>query len=56
MEVASALNLPQHKVNVKVKRIGGGFGGKESSSSIFVVPAAIAARKLVLAYCHGDTL
>lgn len=44
--VAKALDLPQHKVTVRTKRIGGGFGGKESSSSIFAVPAAIGAVKL----------
>ncbi|VDK30144.1 unnamed protein product [Gongylonema pulchrum] len=44
--VAQALGLAQHKVTVRTKRIGGGFGGKESSSCLFVVPAAIAAVKL----------
>lgn len=30
----------------KVKRIGGGFGGKETRSAILVLPVAIAAYKL----------
>uniref|UniRef100_F1KRL5 xanthine dehydrogenase n=1 Tax=Ascaris suum TaxID=6253 RepID=F1KRL5_ASCSU len=46
VSVAYVLNIPQHKINVKVKRIGGGFGGKENTSSLFVVPTAIAAKKL----------
>ncbi|VDM24158.1 unnamed protein product [Toxocara canis] len=46
ISVADVLNIPQHKIAVKVKRIGGGFGGKEYASTVFVVPAAIAARKL----------
>lgn len=34
-EVSQALGVPRHKVNVKVKRIGGGFGGKESCTGRF---------------------
>uniref|UniRef100_A0A915BF50 Xanthine dehydrogenase n=1 Tax=Parascaris univalens TaxID=6257 RepID=A0A915BF50_PARUN len=44
--VAYVLDIPQHKINVKAKRIGGGFGGKENASNLFVVPTAIAAKKL----------
>ncbi len=43
-EVAKALQVARHKVTVKVKRIGGGFGGKESTSGIVAAPAAIAAK------------
>ncbi|PIO57920.1 hypothetical protein TELCIR_20659 [Teladorsagia circumcincta] len=45
METAKCLGIPQHKIVVKVKRIGGGFGGKENTCSLLSVPAAIAARK-----------
>ncbi|KJH50087.1 CO dehydrogenase flavoprotein [Dictyocaulus viviparus] len=46
METAKCLGIPAHKIVVKVKRIGGGFGGKESTGPLLTVPAAIAARKL----------
>ncbi|KAL6737361.1 hypothetical protein Aduo_011012 [Ancylostoma duodenale] len=46
METAKCLGIPAHKIVVKVKRIGGGFGGKESTAALISVPAAIAARKL----------
>ncbi|VDL72620.1 unnamed protein product [Nippostrongylus brasiliensis] len=46
METAKCLGIPAHKIVVKVKRIGGGFGGKESTAPLLSVPAAIAARKL----------
>uniref|UniRef100_A0A0N5B9E6 xanthine dehydrogenase n=1 Tax=Strongyloides papillosus TaxID=174720 RepID=A0A0N5B9E6_STREA len=42
-DVCNALGLPRHKVHVKVKRIGGGFGGKESTSGLIAAPAAVAA-------------
>ncbi|CAI5447919.1 unnamed protein product [Caenorhabditis angaria] len=45
IELAKCLSIPQHKIVVKVKRIGGGFGGKESTGAILAVPAAIVARK-----------
>lgn len=41
-----ALKIPHHKVISKVKRIGGGFGGKETRSAILAIPVAIAAYKL----------
>jgi len=41
--VAKVLNIPFNKVIVKVKRMGGGFGGKETQSNLFAVIAAIAA-------------
>uniref|UniRef100_A0A0N5AMQ3 xanthine dehydrogenase n=1 Tax=Syphacia muris TaxID=451379 RepID=A0A0N5AMQ3_9BILA len=44
-EVCRVLGLPSNKVTVKVRRIGGGFGGKESTSGIFAAPAAVAALK-----------
>uniref|UniRef100_A0A0K0E8Z9 xanthine dehydrogenase n=1 Tax=Strongyloides stercoralis TaxID=6248 RepID=A0A0K0E8Z9_STRER len=45
-DVCIALGIPRNKVIVKVKRIGGGFGGKESTSGLIAAPAAIAAKKL----------
>ena len=44
--VAHALNLKFNEVLVEVRRMGGGFGGKESQSALFACVAAIAARKL----------
>lgn len=38
--IAHALGLPQSKVVVKVKRLGGGFGGKESRATLINVLAA----------------
>lgn len=44
--VAFVLGIPQNKVFARVKRLGGGFGGKESKSVLIGVPAAVAASKL----------
>ena len=41
--VASVLGLPQHKLVSKTKRIGGGFGGKETRSIFLHCAAAVAA-------------
>lgn len=43
--VSHALNIPSNAVNVKIRRMGGGFGGKETQSNLFAVIAAIAAKK-----------
>lgn len=43
--VSSVLGVPSNRVNARVKRMGGGFGGKESRSVPFAVYTAIAARK-----------
>ncbi|EFC49230.1 predicted protein [Naegleria gruberi] len=43
--VASALGIPDHKVISKLKRLGGGFGGKESRSCILAGAVAVAAQK-----------
>ena len=44
--VARALGLPSHQVQVVCRRMGGGFGGKESQSAVFACLAAVAARRL----------
>ena len=44
--VAHALNLHAHHVQVVCRRMGGGFGGKESQSAQFACIAAVAASKL----------
>jgi len=44
--VAHALNLQSNQVKVEIRRMGGGFGGKESQSALFACVAAIAARRL----------
>ncbi|MBL8288134.1 MAG: xanthine dehydrogenase molybdopterin binding subunit [Rubrivivax sp.] len=44
--VAHALARPAHAVQVECRRMGGGFGGKESQSALFACCAAVAAAKL----------
>jgi xanthine dehydrogenase large subunit len=44
--VAHALKLHAHDVQVECRRMGGGFGGKESQSGLFACVAAVAARQL----------
>ena len=44
--VAHALGWAAHRVVVQCRRMGGGFGGKESQSALFACVAAIAALKL----------
>ncbi len=44
--VAHALGVPSNAVVVTVRRMGGGFGGKETQMNLFCVIAAIAAKKL----------
>ncbi len=44
--VAAALCLPYHRVQVRAKRLGGGFGGKETRGAPLGCVAAIAAHKL----------
>ena len=43
--VANVLGVGEHKVVVRVKRAGGGFGGKESRSMAITAAVAVAARK-----------
>ncbi|MEY8799876.1 xanthine dehydrogenase molybdopterin binding subunit [Leisingera sp. XS_AS12] len=44
--VAHVLGVPNNAVTVNVRRMGGGFGGKESQMNLFCAVAAIAAKKL----------
>ncbi|MDT7837062.1 xanthine dehydrogenase molybdopterin binding subunit [Aquabacterium sp. OR-4] len=44
--VAHALGVAAHRVQVSCRRMGGGFGGKESQSALFACVAAVAAAKL----------
>jgi xanthine dehydrogenase large subunit len=44
--VAHALGVAAHAVRVECRRMGGGFGGKESQSALFACVAAVAARRL----------
>ncbi|WP_426195772.1 xanthine dehydrogenase molybdopterin binding subunit [Massilia sp. DWR3-1-1] len=44
--VAHALGLHSHNITVECRRMGGGFGGKESQSALWCAAAAIAAYRL----------
>jgi xanthine dehydrogenase large subunit len=43
--VAHVLGVPSHSVTVEVRRMGGGFGGKETQGNLFACIAALVARK-----------
>ncbi|WP_137701337.1 xanthine dehydrogenase molybdopterin binding subunit [Marimonas lutisalis] len=43
--VAHVLGVPSHSVVVNVRRMGGGFGGKETQMNLFAAVAAMAAKK-----------
>ncbi|MDX8347886.1 xanthine dehydrogenase molybdopterin binding subunit [Cognatiyoonia sp. IB215446] len=43
-KVAEALGLPMHAVRCEIRRMGGGFGGKESQGNALAVSCAVAAR------------
>jgi len=44
-KVADALGTPMHSVRVEIRRMGGGFGGKESQGNALAVSCAVAARR-----------
>uniref|UniRef100_A0A8B9VYE6 Xanthine dehydrogenase n=1 Tax=Anas zonorhyncha TaxID=75864 RepID=A0A8B9VYE6_9AVES len=44
--VASALGVPSNRIVVRVKRMGGGFGGKETRSTILTTAVSVAAFKI----------
>lgn len=43
--VAHLLDLPSNRINVEVRRMGGGFGGKETQSAILAASAALVAQR-----------
>ena len=43
-KVAHALHVPMHAVRVETRRMGGGFGGKESQGNALAIACAIAAQ------------
>ncbi|MEM7069502.1 MAG: xanthine dehydrogenase molybdopterin binding subunit [Pseudomonadota bacterium] len=43
--VAHVLGVPLNAVTVRIRRMGGGFGGKETQSNLFASVAAVASRK-----------
>ena len=45
-KVAHALHLPMSAVRVEVRRMGGGFGGKESQGNALAVACAVVAHRL----------
>ncbi|MGB6117179.1 MAG: molybdopterin cofactor-binding domain-containing protein, partial [Mesorhizobium sp.] len=44
--VAHVLGVPSNAVTVEIRRMGGGFGGKETQGNQFAAIAAVAAKKL----------
>ena len=44
-KVADALDVPMHAVRSEVRRMGGGFGGKESQGNALAIACAVAARR-----------
>ena len=44
--IAHALHLHSNQVTVELRRMGGGFGGKESQSALFACVASVCAHKL----------
>ncbi len=44
-KVAEALGVPMHAVRIEVRRMGGGFGGKESQGNALAVACAVVAAR-----------
>lgn len=44
-KVAHALGVPMHKVRVECRRMGGGFGGKESQGNALAIACAVVAAR-----------
>ncbi|EDV93247.1 xanthine dehydrogenase [Drosophila grimshawi] len=44
--ISHVVNLPAHRVVCRAKRLGGGFGGKESRAIMVALPVALAASRL----------
>ncbi|MDG3042001.1 xanthine dehydrogenase molybdopterin binding subunit [Roseicyclus marinus] len=57
-KVADALGLPMHAVRVEVRRMGGGFGGKESQGNALAIACALVAartgRAVTMRYDRDD--
>ena len=49
--IANVLGLPMHRVNVIVRRMGGGFGGKETHATACAVYAALFASRQQRSVC-----
>lgn len=45
--MAKALGVPANRVVIRVKRLGGGFGGKESRATVLSTVVAVAANKYI---------
>lgn len=43
--IAEVLGIQSNRVVCRVKRMGGGFGGKETRSVVLCIPVAVAAYK-----------
>lgn len=52
------LGIDSNRVVCRVKRMGGGFGGKESRGCVIALPCALAAKKYVLyfSFCEPVTM
>lgn len=44
--ISRVLNIPMHRITVDVRRLGGGFGGKEDQATAWAVMASLAAALL----------
>jgi len=44
-KVAHAIGRPMHAVRVETRRMGGGFGGKESQGNALAIACAVAAQR-----------
>ncbi|MFY0623037.1 MAG: xanthine dehydrogenase molybdopterin binding subunit [Pelagimonas sp.] len=59
-KVAHALHVPMHAVRVETRRMGGGFGGKESQGNALAIACAVAAsetgRPAKLRYDRDDDM
>ena len=53
--MAQTLGVDSNKILVRVKRMGGGFGGKETRYHVVTNPVAVAANKLVACF-YWNTL
>lgn len=44
-EVSRTVGVPANRVSVRIKRVGGGFGGKETDSARVAIATSVAAKK-----------